>query len=111
MFYKHPSDYLFYYFFAKHSTCIDSRDPSFEQNSSGRVLPVTPHEADDSLTSQTIPGPLTQAQILSAEQFHLVDQNGQPIPYELQSLGDSNAQMVSIFYKEQVLALASVLSG
>lgn len=102
MLYKHPSDYLFYYFFAKHSTCIDSRDPSFGQNSSVRVLPITTHEADNSLTSQNIPGLLTQAQTLSAEQFHLVDQNGQPIQYELQSLGDSNAQMVSIFYKERV---------
>nr|KAF6352989.1 calcium responsive transcription factor [Pipistrellus kuhlii] len=81
---------------SQHSTCIDSRDPSFEQNSSGRVLPITPHEADNSLTSQTVPGPLTQAQALSAEQFHLVDQNGQPIPYELQSSGDSNAQMTGM---------------
>ncbi|EPQ12691.1 Amyotrophic lateral sclerosis 2 chromosomal region candidate protein 8 protein [Myotis brandtii] len=83
-------------YFLKHSTCIDSRDPSFGQNSSDRVLPVTTHEADNSLTSQNIPGPLTQAQTLSAEQFHLVDQNGQPIQYELQSLEDSNAQMMIV---------------
>ncbi|ELK33500.1 Amyotrophic lateral sclerosis 2 chromosomal region candidate protein 8 protein [Myotis davidii] len=81
---------------SQHSTCIDSRDPSFGQNSSDRVLPVTTHEADNSLTSQNIPGPLTQAQTLSAEQFHLVDQNGQPIQYELQSLEDSNAQMMIV---------------
>ncbi|XP_054579002.1 calcium-responsive transcription factor [Eptesicus fuscus] len=81
---------------SQHSTCIDSRDPSFGQNSSVRVLPITTHEADNSLTSQNIPGLLTQAQTLSAEQFHLVDQNGQPIQYELQSLGDSNAQMMIV---------------
>ncbi|KAM5265932.1 calcium-responsive transcription factor isoform 2-T12 [Hipposideros larvatus] len=75
---------------------MDSRDPSFGQNGSGRVLPINSHEADNSLTSQNIPGPLTQAQTLSAEQFHLVDQNGQPIQYELQSLGDSNSQMMIV---------------
>lgn len=75
---------------------MDSRDPSFGQNGSPRVLPITTREADDSLTSQNVPGPLTQTQTLSAEQFHLVDQNGQPVQYELQSLGDSNAQMVSL---------------
>lgn len=79
---------------------MDSRDPSFGQNGSGRVLPITTHETDNSVTSQNVPGSLTQPQTLSAEQFHLVDQNGQPIQYELQSLGDSNAQMVSIFYKQ-----------
>lgn len=78
---------------------MDSRDPSFGQNGSPRVLPITSHEADNSLTSQNIPGALTQTQTLSAEQFHLVDQNEQPIQYEFQSLGDSNAQMVSVFYK------------
>ncbi|XP_008515602.2 calcium-responsive transcription factor isoform X1 [Equus przewalskii] len=77
-------------------TCMDSRDPSFGQNGSPRVLPITTREADDSLTSQNVPGPLTQTQTLSAEQFHLVDQNGQPVQYELQSLGDSNAQMMIV---------------
>ncbi|XP_036899468.1 calcium-responsive transcription factor isoform X2 [Sturnira hondurensis] len=75
---------------------MDSRDPSIGQNNSGRVLPITTHEADNSLTSQNIPGPLTQAQTLSTEKFHLVDQNGQPVQYELQSLGDSNAQMMIV---------------
>ncbi|XP_016064356.1 PREDICTED: calcium-responsive transcription factor isoform X3 [Miniopterus natalensis] len=75
---------------------MDSRDPSFGQNSCGRILPITIHE-DNSLTSQNIPGPLTQAQTLSTEQFDLVDQTGQPVPYELQSLGDSNAQMAYAF--------------
>lgn len=78
---------------------MDSRDPSFEQNGSPKVLPVTTPEAENSLISQNIPQPLTQTQTLSAEQFHLVDQNGQPLQYELQALGDSNAQMVSKFLK------------
>uniref|UniRef100_A0A8D1SG57 Calcium responsive transcription factor n=3 Tax=Sus scrofa TaxID=9823 RepID=A0A8D1SG57_PIG len=77
-------------------TCMDSRDPSFEQNGSPKVLPVTTPEAENSLISQNIPQPLTQTQTLSAEQFHLVDQNGQPIQYELQALGDSNAQMMIV---------------
>ncbi|XP_058405620.1 calcium-responsive transcription factor [Diceros bicornis minor] len=77
-------------------TCMDSRDPSFGQNGSPRILPITTHEADNSLTSQNIPGPVTQTRTLSAEQFHLVDQNGQPIQYELQSLGDSSAQMMIV---------------
>ncbi|XP_044097282.1 calcium-responsive transcription factor isoform X7 [Neovison vison] len=77
----------------EHLTCMDSRDPCFGQNGSPRVLPIVSHEADNSLTSQNIPG---QTQTLSAEQFHLVDQNKQPIQYELQSLGDSNAQMMIV---------------
>ncbi|XP_036109431.1 calcium-responsive transcription factor isoform X3 [Molossus molossus] len=81
---------------SQHSTCMDSRDHSFGQNSLGRILPITTHEADNSLTSQNIPGPLTQAQTLSAKQFQLVNQNGQPIQYELQSLGDSNTQMMIV---------------
>ncbi|KAF0872241.1 CARTF factor, partial [Crocuta crocuta] len=80
----------------KHLTCMDSRDPSFGQNGSPRILPITSHEVNNSLTSQTIPGALTQTQTLSTEQFHLVDQNGQPIQYELQSLGDSNEQMMIV---------------
>ncbi|XP_024895218.1 calcium-responsive transcription factor isoform X2 [Pteropus alecto] len=80
----------------KHPACMDSRDPSFGQNGSSRILPFTTHEANNSLTSQNIPGSLTHAQTLSAEQFHIVDQNGQPIQYELQSLGDSNAQMMIV---------------
>ncbi|XP_012594392.2 calcium-responsive transcription factor isoform X1 [Microcebus murinus] len=81
---------------AQHLTCMDSRDSSFGQNDTPAVLPITTPEANNSLTSQNIPGPLTQTQTLSAEQFHLVDQNGQPIRYELQSLGDSNAHMMIV---------------
>ncbi|XP_012583551.1 PREDICTED: calcium-responsive transcription factor isoform X2 [Condylura cristata] len=72
------------------------RDPSFGQNGSSRILPSTTHETENSLTSQAIPGALNQTQTLSAEQFHLVDQNGQPVQYELQPLGDSNAQMMIV---------------
>uniref|UniRef100_A0A8C2NJ33 Calcium responsive transcription factor n=1 Tax=Capra hircus TaxID=9925 RepID=A0A8C2NJ33_CAPHI len=81
---------------SQHLTYMDSSEPSFGQDGSPRVLPVTTPEEDSSLSSQNIPGPLTQTQTLSAEQFHLVDQNGQPIQYELQSLGDSNAQMMIV---------------
>lgn len=73
---------------------MDSGDPSFGQNDSPVDLPAP--EAGDSLTSQNIQEALTGTQTLPAEQFHLVDQNGQPIQYELQSLGDSNAQMMII---------------
>ncbi|XP_048200890.1 calcium-responsive transcription factor isoform X2 [Perognathus longimembris pacificus] len=75
---------------------MESEDPSFEQNDSPTVVPITTPEANDSLTSQTIPGPLTQTIAQTAEQFHLVDQNGQPIQYELQSLEDSNTQMMIV---------------
>ncbi|XP_037597374.1 calcium-responsive transcription factor isoform X5 [Cebus imitator] len=82
--------------FEKHLTCMGSRDSSFEQNDSPRVLPITASEVNNSLISQNIPGTLTQTQTLSAEQFHLVDQNEQAVQYELQSLGDSNAQMMIV---------------
>uniref|UniRef100_G3TIL2 Calcium responsive transcription factor n=1 Tax=Loxodonta africana TaxID=9785 RepID=G3TIL2_LOXAF len=80
----------------KHLTCVDSRDPSFGQNGSSTVVPITTHEAENSLSSQKVPVPMTQTQPPSAEQFHLVDQNGQPLQYELQSLGDSSAQMTEM---------------
>ncbi|XP_021564222.1 calcium-responsive transcription factor-like isoform X2 [Carlito syrichta] len=81
---------------AQHLTCMDSRDSSFGQNDSPTVLPITTPEANDSFTSQNIQEPLTQTQTLSAEQFHLLDQNGQPIQYELQSVEESNAQMMIV---------------
>uniref|UniRef100_A0A5F9CWJ8 Calcium responsive transcription factor n=1 Tax=Oryctolagus cuniculus TaxID=9986 RepID=A0A5F9CWJ8_RABIT len=80
----------------EHLTCMDSGDTSFGQNDSPAVLPIPTPEANNSPTSQNIAGPLTQTQTLSTEQFHLVDQNGQPIQYELQTLGDSNAQMMLV---------------
>ncbi|XP_077010886.1 calcium-responsive transcription factor isoform X2 [Tamandua tetradactyla] len=80
----------------EHLTCMDSRDPSFGQNGSPTVEPITIREADNSLPSQNIPGSLTQTQPPSAEQFHVVDQNGQPVQYEFQSLRDSNAHMMIV---------------
>ncbi|KAG3275031.1 calcium responsive transcription factor, transcript variant X4 [Ictidomys tridecemlineatus] len=80
----------------KHLTCMDSRDSSFGQNDSPTVLPISDPQANNSLISQNIPGSLTQTQTLSAEEFHLVDQNGQSVPYELHSLGDSNGQMMIV---------------
>ncbi|XP_033619868.1 calcium-responsive transcription factor [Fukomys damarensis] len=79
----------------EHLACMDTRDPSFRQNDSPAVLPITTPEPNNPLTSQDIPGPLTQTPSLSAEQFHLVDQNGQPVQYELQSLGDSQMMIVA----------------
>ncbi|KAK7806833.1 hypothetical protein U0070_010317 [Myodes glareolus] len=73
-------------------TCMDSGDPSFGQNEPPTILPVTA-ETDDPLTSQDLPETLTDTQALYAEQFHLLDPNGQPLQYDLHSLGDSNAQM------------------
>ncbi|XP_077873998.1 calcium-responsive transcription factor isoform X5 [Ictidomys tridecemlineatus] len=80
----------------EHLTCMDSRDSSFGQNDSPTVLPISDPQANNSLISQNIPGSLTQTQTLSAEEFHLVDQNGQSVPYELHSLGDSNGQMMIV---------------
>ncbi|KAK2494366.1 hypothetical protein MC885_008978, partial [Smutsia gigantea] len=80
----------------EHLTCMDSRDPSFGQNGSPGVLPITTPEADNPLASQTLPESLSQEQTLSADQLHLVDQDGQPIQYEFQSLGDSDAQMMIV---------------
>ncbi|XP_023074934.2 calcium-responsive transcription factor isoform X1 [Piliocolobus tephrosceles] len=80
----------------EHLTCMDSRDSSFGQNDSPTVLPITTPEANNSHVSQNITRPLTQTQTLSAEHFHLVDQNGQAIQYELQSLGKSSAQMMIV---------------
>lgn len=74
-------------------TCMDSRDSSFGQNGSPGVLPITTPEADNPLTSQNLTESLSQKQTISADQFHVVDQDGQPIQYEFQSLGDSDAQM------------------
>ncbi|XP_069875313.1 calcium-responsive transcription factor isoform X1 [Dipodomys merriami] len=75
---------------------MESEASSFEQNDSPTVVPITTTEANDSLISQNIPRPLTQTIAQTAEQFHLVDQNGQPIQYELQSLEDSNTQMMIV---------------
>lgn len=79
---------------------MDSGDPSLGQNDPPTILPVTAPETHDPLTSQNIPETLTDTQALHEEQFHLLDQNGQPIQYDLQSLGNSTAQMTGM---EQVV--------
>ncbi|XP_006245036.1 calcium-responsive transcription factor isoform X5 [Rattus norvegicus] len=81
-------------------TCMDSGDPSLGQNDPPTILPNTVPETHDPLTSQNIPETLTDTQALHEEQFHLLDQNGQPIQYDLQSLGNSTAQMTGM---EQVV--------
>ncbi|XP_075386094.1 calcium-responsive transcription factor [Tenrec ecaudatus] len=78
----------------EHLTCMDARDSSFGQNGS-TIVPISTHETENPISPQSIPGALTQTQP-PAEQFHLVDENGQPMQYELQSLGDSNAQMMIV---------------
>uniref|UniRef100_A0A8C8SY67 Uncharacterized protein n=1 Tax=Pelusios castaneus TaxID=367368 RepID=A0A8C8SY67_9SAUR len=74
---------------------MDSRDSSFAQNDSPSVLPITVHVSDNSSLSPNTSVQLSQAQPLSTEEFHLVDQNGQPL-YELQSLGGSSTQMMIV---------------
>ncbi|XP_041503067.1 calcium-responsive transcription factor-like [Microtus oregoni] len=69
---------------SEHITCMDSGDPSFGQNEPPTILPVTA-ETDDPLTSQDLPETLTDTQALCAEQFHLLDPNGQPLQYDLHS--------------------------
>ncbi|XP_039768459.1 calcium-responsive transcription factor isoform X2 [Ornithorhynchus anatinus] len=75
---------------------MDSRDPSFGQNDSLAALPITVRVAENSLPSQNAPAQLSQSRSLLTEQFHLIDQNGQPIQYELQTLGNSNTQMMIV---------------
>ncbi|XP_038605691.1 calcium-responsive transcription factor [Tachyglossus aculeatus] len=75
---------------------MDSRDPSFGQNDSLATLPITVRIAENSLPSQNAPAELSQSRSLLPEQFHLIDQNGQPIQYELQTLGDSNTQVMIV---------------
>ena len=79
---------------------MDSGDPSFGQNDPPTILPVTAPKTHDSLTSQDMPETLTDTQALHEEQFHLLDQNGQPIQYDLQCLGNSTVQMTGM---EQVV--------
>ncbi|XP_055472561.1 calcium-responsive transcription factor [Psammomys obesus] len=80
----------------KHLTCMDSGDPSFGQNDCPSILPITAPETDDSLTAQGVPETMTDAQALHAEQFHLLEQNGQPTQYDPQPLRESNAQMTEM---------------
>ncbi|XP_075812236.1 calcium-responsive transcription factor isoform X2 [Microtus pennsylvanicus] len=77
---------------SEHITCMDSGDPSFGQNEHPTILPVTA-ETDDPLTSQDLPETLTDTQALCAEQFHLLDPNGQPLQYDLHSQMTGMAQV------------------
>ncbi|XP_038171130.1 calcium-responsive transcription factor isoform X1 [Arvicola amphibius] len=70
---------------SEHITCMDSGDPSFGQNVTAETV--------DPLTSQDLPETPTETQALYAEQFRLLDPHGQPLQYDLHSLGESNAQM------------------
>uniref|UniRef100_A0A8C5KI83 Calcium response factor n=1 Tax=Jaculus jaculus TaxID=51337 RepID=A0A8C5KI83_JACJA len=79
----------------EHLTCMDSGDSAFGQNDSPTVLPITTPETDSRI-SQDVPEALTETQTLPAEQFHVLDQSGQPVQYELQSLGDTNAQVTGM---------------
>uniref|UniRef100_UPI00398F5833 calcium-responsive transcription factor-like n=1 Tax=Pristiophorus japonicus TaxID=55135 RepID=UPI00398F5833 len=76
---------------------IDDGESAFGRNDPITVIPITVHITDDSSASQNPTVPVSQqAQTLSTEQFQLMDQNGQPIQYELQSLGDTNARMMIV---------------
>ncbi|XP_067844016.1 calcium-responsive transcription factor isoform X2 [Heptranchias perlo] len=73
---------------------IDDGESAFGRNDPITVIPITVHITDDSAASQNPTVQVSQqAQTLSTEQFQLMDQNGQPIQYELQSLGDTSARM------------------
>lgn len=76
--------------------CMDPGTPSFGHNDPPTALPITTPETGGSAAAQPVPGPLAQTQALCADDFHLVDQNGQPVQYELPSSGDSNAQMMLV---------------
>lgn len=73
---------------------MDSRDPLFGQSDSPAALPITVRFSGSS-RSLSVPVRPPQLQPRSAEEFHLVDQPGQPL-YELQPLGGPSASMVSV---------------
>ncbi|XP_030066558.1 calcium-responsive transcription factor isoform X1 [Microcaecilia unicolor] len=75
--------------------CVGSSDPSFGQNECPTVLPITVHVTDGSSPVQNAPVHLSQAQPVP-EQFHVIDQSGQAIQYELQSLAGSSTQMMIV---------------
>uniref|UniRef100_A0A8B9SEE0 Calcium responsive transcription factor n=1 Tax=Apteryx owenii TaxID=8824 RepID=A0A8B9SEE0_APTOW len=78
----------------KHLTCMDSRERSFGQSDSPAALPITVRVSGSS-PSSAVPVQLSQPQPLSAEEFHLVNPDGQPL-YELQSLGGPSTQMMIV---------------
>ncbi|XP_037252671.1 calcium-responsive transcription factor isoform X4 [Falco rusticolus] len=75
-------------------TCMDSRDPLFGQSNSPAALPITVRLSGSS-PSSAVPVRPPQLQPHSAEEFHLVDQTGQPL-YELQPLGGPSAPMMIV---------------
>uniref|UniRef100_A0A8B9CG18 Calcium responsive transcription factor n=1 Tax=Anser brachyrhynchus TaxID=132585 RepID=A0A8B9CG18_9AVES len=75
-------------------TCMDSKDPLFGQSDSPTALPITVRLLGSS-PSLAAPARPPQPQPLSTEEFHLVDQNGQPL-YELQPLGGPSTQMMIV---------------
>ncbi|NXL57811.1 CARTF factor, partial [Chordeiles acutipennis] len=80
--------------FFQHLTCMDSRDPLFGQSDSLAALPIAVRLSGSS-PSSAAPVQPPQPQPHSAEDFHLVDQTGQPL-YELQPLGGPSAQMMIV---------------
>ncbi|KFQ07017.1 Calcium-responsive transcription factor [Haliaeetus albicilla] len=78
----------------QHLTCMDSRDPLFGQSDSPAALPITVRLSGSS-QSLSVPVRPPQPQPRSAEEFHLVDQPGQPL-YELQPLGGPSASMMIV---------------
>ncbi|NXW45593.1 CARTF factor, partial [Nyctiprogne leucopyga] len=80
--------------FFQHLTCMDSRDPLFGQSDSLSALPIAVRLSGSS-PSSAAPARPPQPQPHSAEDFHLVDQTGQPL-YELQPLGGPSAQMMIV---------------
>ncbi|NXN14519.1 CARTF factor, partial [Indicator maculatus] len=81
----------------KHLTCMDSRDPLFGQSDSPAALPTG--RLSGSSQSSAAPTQPPQPHPQSAEEFHLVDQTGQPL-YELQPLGGPGA-VVSMIVASQ----------
>ncbi|XP_075612492.1 calcium-responsive transcription factor isoform X4 [Balearica regulorum gibbericeps] len=78
----------------QHLTCMDPRDLLFGQSDSPTALPIAVRLLDSS-PSLAAPVRPSQPQPRSAEEFHLVDQTGQPL-YELQTLGGPSAQMMIV---------------
>ncbi|XP_043931026.1 calcium-responsive transcription factor [Protopterus annectens] len=76
-------------------SCLDAGAPAFGQNDPSEILPITVHIADNSVVPQNATLPMPQMQPLP-DHLQLVDQNGQPFQYNLQSLGDANTPMMIV---------------
>lgn len=76
---------------------IDDGDSAFGRSDPITVIPITVHITDGSGAHQNPTVQVSQqSQTRSNEQFQLMDPNGHPIQYELQSLGDTNARMMIV---------------